>query len=154
MKLISRIISRAFLAGTLLAATASCDSFLNEIPKGQKIPTTWEDYNAFMRNNNTSYFESEQLLFLLGDYFRSSTALNNNELTRANYLFLEDVNRTLINSSNYMPYYSAYEMMFYWNLIIEDGMNTTEATDQQRRMLVAQARVLRAMTYHLSLIHI
>ncbi len=148
MKLISRIISRAFLAGTLLAATASCDSFLNEIPKGQKIPTTWEDYNAFMRNNNTSYFESEQLLFLLGDYFRSSTALNNNELTRANYLFLEDVNRTLINSSNYMPYYSAYEMMFYWNLIIEDGMNTTEATDQQRRMLVAQARVLRAMTYH------
>lgn len=147
MKLIYKIVSKAALVGAVLAATSSCDSFLNEIPKGQKIPTTWEDYNAFMRNNNTSYFEIDQLLFLTGDYFRSPSALNNSELTRANYLYLEDVNRTEINSSDYQGYYSAYEMMFYWNLIIEDGMHTTEATDEQRRMLVAQARVLRAMTY-------
>ena len=147
MKLINNILSKFSLGVVLLAAT-SCDGYLNEIPKGQKTPTTWEDYNAFMRNNNTSYFESEQLLFLTGDYFRSPTALNSSELTRANYLYLEDVDRTLINSSDYMAYYSAYEMMFYWNLIIEEGMNSTEATDDQRRMLVAQAKVLRAMTYH------
>lgn len=148
MKLIYKTLFNAFSAGILISIATSCDSFLNEIPKGQKVPSTWEDYNAFMRNNNTSYFESQQLLFLLGDYFRSTTNLNNNELTRANYLYLEDVDRTLINSSDYLAYYSAYEMMFYWNLIIEDGMNTTDATDEQRRMLVAQARVLRAMTYH------
>lgn len=147
MKLINNILSKFSLGVVLLAAT-SCDGYLNEIPKGQKTPTTWEDYDAFMRNNNTSYFESEQLLFLTGDYFRSPTALNSSELTRANYLYLEDVDRTLINSSDYMAYYSAYEMMFYWNLIIEEGMNSTEATDDQRRMLVAQAKVLRAMTYH------
>ena len=147
MKLINNILSKFSLGVVLLAAT-SCDGYLNEIPKGQKTPTTWEDYNAFMRNNNTSYFESEQLLFLTGDYFRSPTALNSSELTRANYIYLEDVDRTLINSSDYMAYYSAYEMMFYWNLIIEEGMNSTEATDDQRRMLVAQAKVLRAMTYH------
>jgi len=146
MKLINNILSKVALAGLVLSATA-CNDFLNEIPKGEKIPTTWEDYNAFMRNNQTSYFETEQLLFLMGDYFRSETALSNSELTRANYLFLEDVNRTLINSSDYKAYYSAYEMMFYWNLIAEEGMNTTNATDQQRRMLVAQAKVLRAMTY-------
>lgn len=148
MKLLHNILSKAALAGVVLSAMTSCNDFLNEIPKGQKTPSTWEDYNAFMRNNNTSNYETEQLLFLLGDYFRSPSALNNSELTRANYLYLEDVDRTLINSSDNMAYYSAYEMMFYWNLIIEDGMNTTEATDQQRRMLVAQARVLRAMTYH------
>lgn len=148
MKFIYNILSKAALAGVVLSSMTACDDYLNEIPKGQKVPTTWEDYNAFMRNNNTSYFESAQLLYLTGDYFRSPSALNSNELTRANYLYLEDVNRTLINSSDNMAYYSAYEMMFYWNLIIEDGMNTTEASDQQRRMLVAQARVLRAMTYH------
>lgn len=148
MKLLHNILSKAALAGVVLSTMTSCNDFLNEIPKGQKTPATWEDYNAFMRNNNTSNYETEQLLFLLGDYFRSPSALNNSELTRANYLYLEDVDRTLINSSDNMAYYSAYEMMFYWNLIIEDGMNTTEATDQQRRMLVAQARVLRAMTYH------
>ena len=100
MKLINNILSKFSLGVVLLAAT-SCDGYLNEIPKGQKTPTTWEDYNAFMRNNNTSYFESEQLLFLTGDYFRSPTALNSSELTRANYLYLEDVDRTLINSSDY-----------------------------------------------------
>lgn len=136
------------LAGIVLTTASSCNDYLNDIPKGQKTPKTWEDYNAFMRNNSTSNYETEQLLFLTGDYFRSPTALNSNELTRANYLYLADVNRTLINSSDYMAYFSAYEMMFYWNLIIEDGMNTTEATDEQRRMLVAQAKVLRAMTYH------
>lgn len=146
MKSIHNILSKAALAGLLFSATA-CNDFLNEIPKGEKIPTTWEDYNAFMRNTQ-SYFELDQLLFLTGDYFRSENALNTNELTRANYLFLEDVNRTLINSTDNKPYYSAYEMMFYWNLIAEEGMNTTNATDQQRRMLVAQAKVLRAMTYH------
>ncbi len=147
MKLINNILSKVALAGLVLSATA-CNDFLNEIPKGEKVPTTWEDYNAFMRNNSTSYYENAQLLYLIGDYFLRESALNNNELTRANYLFLEDVNRTLINSSDYLAYYSAYEMMFYWNLIAEEGMNTTEATDQQRRMLVAQAKVLRAMTYH------
>ncbi|MDE5927808.1 MAG: RagB/SusD family nutrient uptake outer membrane protein [Duncaniella sp.] len=148
MKLIHNILSKVALAGLVLTATSSCNDFLNEIPKGQKIPTTWEDYNAFLRNNNTSNYETEQLLFLLGDYFRSPTVLNNNELTRANYLYLEDVNRTLINSTDNMAYYSAYEMMFYYNLIIEDGINTTDATEQQRQMLVAQGKVLRAMTYH------
>lgn len=130
MKFIHNILSKVALAGLVLTATSSCNDFLNEIPKGQKTPSTWEDYNAFLRNNNTSNYETEQLLFLLGDYFRSPTALNNNELTRANYLYLEDVNRTLINSTDNMAYYSAYEMMFYYNLIIEDGMNTTDATEQ------------------------
>ncbi len=139
-------INAALVVSGLFAT--SCNDFLNEIPKGEKIPQTWEDYNAFMRNKNLSYFENEQILFLMGDYFRSPSALNSSELTRANYLFLEDVDRTAINTGDYMAFYSAYEMMFYWNLIIEEGMNATQATDQQRRMLVAQARVLRAMTYH------
>jgi len=147
MKRISNIISKVSLAALLLTATA-CDDYLNEIPKGQKTPTTWEDYNAFMRNNVTSYYESEQLLYLIGDFFRTPSQLNNNELIRANYLFQEDVNRTLINSKDNKAYYSAYEMMFYWNLIAEKAMGSTEATDQQRRMLTAQAKVLRAMTYH------
>lgn len=146
MKLISNILSKAALACVLISATA-CNDFLNEIPKGQKIPTTWEDYNAFMRNTYASYYETEQQLFLIGDYFRTPSALNNNELTRANYLYQEDVNRTLINNSDHFAYYSAYEMMFYWNLIAEEAMNSTNATDQQRHMLEAQAKVLRAMTY-------
>ncbi len=147
MKNLHKILCKISLLGLILTAT-SCDDFLNEIPKGQKTPQTWEDYNAFMRNNSTSYYDIRQIQYLMGDVYRSPSALNSSELTRANYLFLEDVDRTAINNTDKDAYYGAYEMLFYWNLIIENGMDATEATDQQRRMLVAQARVLRAMTYH------
>ena len=53
MKLIHNILSKVALAGLVLTATSSCNDFLNEIPKGQKTPTSWEDYNAFLRNNKT-----------------------------------------------------------------------------------------------------
>ena len=26
---------------------SACDDYLDDVPKGQKIPKTWEDYNAF-----------------------------------------------------------------------------------------------------------
>ncbi|RXE63604.1 hypothetical protein ED328_16335, partial [Muribaculaceae bacterium Isolate-001 (NCI)] len=91
MTLIHNILSKVALAGLALTATSACNDFLNEIPKGQKSPTTWEDYNAILRNNNTSNYETEQLLFLLGDHFRSPANLHNNERPRANYPHLEAV---------------------------------------------------------------
>ena len=27
---------------------SACDDYLDDVPKGQKIPKTWEDYNAFI----------------------------------------------------------------------------------------------------------
>ena len=35
----------------------ACDDYLDDdVPKGQKIPKTWEDYNAFIRNNFPTIF--------------------------------------------------------------------------------------------------
>lgn len=35
---------------------SACDDYLDDVPKGQKIPKTWEDYNAFIRNNFPTIF--------------------------------------------------------------------------------------------------
>lgn len=35
---------------------SACDDYLDDVPKGQKIPKTWEDYNAFIRNNFSYHF--------------------------------------------------------------------------------------------------
>lgn len=50
------------------------------------------------------------------------------------------------------PYFNAYEGLFAWNLIVEDVPDATECTEVQRRQLIAQGRVLRAMHYFIWLI--
>ncbi len=133
------------VAGVL--ALASCEDFLNDIPKGQKTPQTWEDYNAFVKNATMPYYEMDQIFTLMNERVRSKSQLNSNEYVRTLYLWDESVDRTVINSADKNAFYSAYEQMFYWNLIVEDVPNATECTQEQRDMLVAQGKVLRAMTY-------
>ena len=146
MKKISTCISYIVLAFVTLFAT-SCNDFLNDIPKGQKTPKEWEDFNAFIKNNSFPYFEMDQLFCLVGDLYKTPNSLNSNELFRTHYFWNENVDRTLINSTDKNAYYSAYEAMFYWNLIVEYTPSATNCTQQQKDMLIAQAKVLRAMTY-------
>ena len=68
MKQIIKISTLLIVMATMLS---SCVDFLGVIPKGQKIPTTWEDYNAFIRNNYTyHYLDPDQLGLLMGDMFK------------------------------------------------------------------------------------
>ncbi len=138
-----------FLLGLVLLLLTSCNDFLNDIPKGQKTPQTWADYNAFIKNTNIYHYnEIDQLICLVGDLFKTSNSLNSNQYMRAHYYWDETVNRVdLMSSNDKMPYNEAYEANFAWNLIIEEAPDATECTDAERKMLVAQARVLRAMNY-------
>jgi len=146
MKKLSYIYKLVFLfVGVFFIA--SCNDFLNDIPKGQKTPKTWADYNAFIKNTTMAYYQMDQIFILMGDFFKSTSKLNSDELARCHYFWDENVDRTKINTPDRNAYYSAYEQMFYWNLIIEEVPSATECTDEQKQMLIAQARVLRAMTY-------
>ncbi len=132
------------LSGLIL--TVSCNDYLSDIPKGQKTPTTFVDYDAFINFSDQLYMEIEQTSILMNEYFRSTSALNSNELSKANYFWDETVDRTLINSKDY-AYSRAYEGIFYWNLIVDYAGNATECTESERLALVAQGRVLRDITY-------
>lgn len=139
----------ALLLGTAAFLFSACDDYLDDIPKGEKIPTTWEDYNAFIRNNQTyHYFDTDQQAILIGDMFKSPTSVSSKSLTRTHYFCDESVNRVEVMDSEGAPYYSAYEGIFAWNLIVENVPNATECTPQQRDMLIAQGRTLRAMHYY------
>ena len=128
---------------------SACDDYLDDVPKGQKIPKTWEDYNAFIRNNFSYHFlDPDQLAVLAGDIFKLPSAVTSPSLTRANYYADESVNRIdLMTGNDKNPYFNAYEGLFAWNLIVEDVPDATECTEVQRRQLIAQGRVLRAMHY-------
>lgn len=144
-KLISTVRMVVFVVGALFLA--SCNDFLNDIPKGQKTPKTWSDYNAFIKNKMFSYYELNQVFCLMDDLFKTPSALNSDRLLHAHYYWNENEDRKLVNSSDKNAYFSAYEALFYWNMIIEFASSATECSTQQRSMLVSQAKVLRAMTY-------
>lgn len=125
-----------------------CNDYLNEIPKGQKTPTTWEDYNAFVRTTEKHYLEMDQMFCLVGDLFYTPNQLNSNQLANAHYFWNEEADRTQINSTDKNAYYNAYEALFYANLIIDGAPTATDATEEKRQMLTAQGRVLRAWVYY------
>jgi len=146
-KQIIKISSLLFAVAAMMFT--ACDDYLDDVPKGQKIPNTWEDYNAFIRNNFTyHYLDPDQLAILVGDMFKVPSTVTSQSLTRANYYADESVNRIdVMTSGDKQPYYNAYEGLFAWNLIVEDGPNVTDCTEVQRRQLIAQGRVLRCMHY-------
>lgn len=127
---------------------SSCNEYLNEIPKGQKIPTTWDDFNNFLRNEYADMYKSEmgQVYVLLNDVYRSP-AQQLTKLTQANYNWDESINRIDENTSDYYLYNNNYSGIFYANLLLEMVPDATEGSEQQKKMLMAQARVLRAMCY-------
>ena len=142
------IYTRLIAFSTIVLLFSACTEYLNEIPKGQAIPTTWDDFNNFLKNEYFDGYNSEmgQVYVLLNDVYRSPTNLNT-RLTQANYNWDESIDRTDENTSDYFLYTNNYSGIFYANLIIEEADNMTESTEEQRLMIKAQAHMLRAMFY-------
>ncbi|WP_163408539.1 RagB/SusD family nutrient uptake outer membrane protein [Flavobacterium ajazii] len=127
---------------------ASCDDYLDDVPKGSKTPTTLADYEAFIRDEYTNQqVNVEQALNLMNDRFQTAANLAYYRLTNANYFWDENANRIELNQADETTYYRTYAGISTFNLIIENALTTTEATEADQRILWAQAKMLRAMSY-------
>lgn len=138
-----------FLVFSLSFGLTSCNDYLDVLPKGQKIPTSLADYEAFIRDEyGCQRVDITQTSILLNDRFLSSSTLSYYPLYKANYFWDESANRIALNNADEGAYYNGYGAISTFNLIIEHAPSATEATDAQKNELVAQAKVLRAMTYY------
>ena len=126
---------------------SSCNEFLGILPKGEKIPITLADYEALIRNENYHVNDMTQAINLLNDIYIEPEDLNAVSLESINYNWLENEDRILYNTSNESAYYYTYRAIFAWNLILQNAAAMTECTETERAILVAQAKVLRAMNY-------
>lgn len=127
----------------------SCDDYLNSVPKGQKVPTTWADYEAFMRDEYGNHKAPIlQALLLMNDQYIAASSISYYPLYRANYMWDESIDRVAENKSDEGTYYSGYSAISTMNLILEHTMETTEATEQMKKELMAQAKVIRAFRYY------
>ena len=132
----------------LLACLCSCDDYLSNVPKGQRIPTTLNDFSVMLADEYTNCREDvTQALVLLNDRYVSDGYLSYYELWNANYFWNENADRIAMNKSDETTYYNGYAGISTANLISENAPTATEATDAERGQVIAQAKILRAMKY-------
>ena len=143
--ILAKIGQVSVLAATL--ALSACNDFLNDIPKGEKTPSTWEDFNGFLKNEYIYNSEMGQAYLLLNDVYRGPTDLNT-PIIQANYNWDETIDRSVENTKDYYLYTNNYQAIFNCNLIIEQAPTATKCTEAQRAMLIAQARTLRVLCYY------
>ncbi|OXB03360.1 starch-binding protein [Flavobacterium plurextorum] len=144
MKYISIIC--VLLSGYLIV---SCEEYLNDVPKGTKTPTTLADFEAFIRDENRNQTVNiPQALNLLNDKNNSLITLSYSPLEKANYMWDETADRIGLENSTTNTYYTSYAGISSFNIIIENVLNATESTEEQRKMVWAQAKVLRSMSYY------
>ncbi|MFT4205314.1 MAG: RagB/SusD family nutrient uptake outer membrane protein [Chitinophagaceae bacterium] len=138
-----------FTAILAVVVFSSCEKFIDVLPKGTKIPTTFSDYEALLRDEYTSHTANvAQALNLRNDVFQTSANLNYDKLTAANYFWDEDADRIALNNSGEITYYRGYAAISNANLIINYALGATDATSDQIQELIAQAKVLRAFNYN------
>jgi tetratricopeptide (TPR) repeat protein len=128
---------------------ASCSNYLDDAPKGSKIPTTLADYEAFIRDEYINQSVNiAQASTLINDKFIDIATLAAQRLTKANYMWDESADRIQLNQADESMYYGQYAGISTFNLIIANALTTTEATEDQKRIVWAEAKILRAMSYY------
>lgn len=142
------IIKMALTAALPLLALTSCNSYLDEAPKGKKIPTTLTDFEAMLRNEYSNcYTPCDNALYLINDYQVNNSRLNSTTLMSALYLWDENADRIALNASDESCFYRNYSTISTSNLLLENVPNSTECTQAQRDEVMAYARVRRAASY-------
>lgn len=127
----------------------SCDNYLDEIPKGSKIPTTLADFEALIRDEYTNQsVDVANALNLMNDKYVTIASLAADRLVKANYMWDETADRIDLNKADERTYYGQYAAIATFNLIIENALTTTEATEEEKRVVWAESKVLRAMSYY------
>ncbi len=146
----NKIQSIAQACAVLLAIfLTSCGDYLDNVPKGEKIPTTLEDFSTMMADEYYNLREPAGMaLYLIGDQYASTSTLSYSRLCRANYMLDTTINRVTENNSDEDVYYVAYRAINTACLILENVDGATEATDAERSIAAAQAHILRAEAYY------
>src|SRR5574344_2526746 len=130
------------------AMFSSCSGYLDNLPKGSKIPTTLADFSTLLNDEYSNQREDvNEAVILLNDRYVSSSSLSYSQLYSANYFWDTTADRVKLNNSDEGTYYNAYSAISNCNLVLENVASATDATDTERTTIAAQARILRAMNY-------
>lgn len=140
---------KKYIFATLLSTAAlfsACDNYIDVMPKGQRIPETLADYEAFLRNEySVNYIYSTQDQYLLNDRFVGvNNCRNVDDLRTAHYMWKEDRIRYDLNASTEGVFDNGYGIIGIANTIIEAAPSTTKATEAEKNEVMAYCYAIRA----------
>ncbi len=142
------ILHLSLFALAAVSMLTSCSDYLDNVPKGEKIPTTLSDFTELMADEYTNHREDiTQATILLNDRYVSPSYQSYYPLWKANYLWDTNIDRVKENKSDETTYYNGYAGISTANLILENVSSVTDATDAEKKVAIAQARFLRASRY-------
>lgn len=127
-----------------------CKDFLGEIPKGEKIPMTIEDYRALVTATGSG--ENWAKVYISQEFQSESYTYGLDMTAGTNFLWLDDgsgVSRIEYTATSDI-YNSHYSAIFRSNLVINEVPKIATRTEEEAaeaKVLVAQARVHRAYCY-------
>ncbi|EFI73062.1 putative lipoprotein, partial [Segatella baroniae B14] len=141
------IIKIALFGLTLSGTLVSCSDYLDNVPKGQKIPTSLSDFTTLLADEYTNHREDiTQASVLLNDRYVTISYQSYYPLWKANYFWDTSIDRIKENNSDETTYYNGYAAVSTANLILEN-VDATTATDSEKAIAKAQAKFLRASRY-------
>ncbi|NIG53095.1 RagB/SusD family nutrient uptake outer membrane protein [Chitinophaga sp. Cy-1792] len=139
-------IFQLILCGAVLAGAASCNKYLDIVPKGQKIPQTFEDYKALLGSTKAHTFDFTSQAVVANEWYTIQTAQATQSFAMINYNWKEGIDRLQYVLTD-MTYSDAYAAIFVYNVLINHVASATTGTATQKAELIAQARVCRALHY-------
>lgn len=147
-----KLLINAALGMTLVALNVACEDFLNVQPKGETIPQTVDDYAYIMNFPDLMKGGENFPLYLTDDVYLPDTAenelipgLNIKERYIQNlYTFNKDVFGESVTD---VFWASAYQRIFYSNVVINNVMDATHGSEAQKLNLRAEALAERALEY-------
>lgn len=136
----------AIIFSAVMMLMSSCNDYIDVLPKGMRIPSTLQDFEALMRNEySANYLACAQAPYLLNDKFVGTNACRNQDnLTTCHYMWKEDRDRTLLNASTEDVFDNGYGIIGVMNTIIENAPGATDATDAEKNEVLSYAYAVRA----------
>ena len=149
MKIFRKYILGSFVLMVLIVPISCKRDFLEIVPKGQAIATTTADYEKLLNANylastfTAGVYEGDEMAALQPDF----NGLNGTDLLRQQRLFryeariydAADLPIEITGESNYI------RKLYLFNKVINEVMDSKDGSEEQKRALLAEARVGRAI---------
>lgn len=130
--------------GLLIALCASCDDFLDTVPKGKVIPTTVSDYGNIMKDISLSGSYDALPYFCSDDVFVPDEQINLGGPSHKAYFWMEHFYRQDEADKNWNDTYSK---IYTVNVVINNIMGATEGSQEDKERIMAEAKIFRAYYY-------
>lgn len=144
-----------------LTFMSSCDSWLDNEPKGFNIPKTYEDYELLMNsqglyrslNSSLAYFTDDALLTNDPNLPGKVSIKFTDKSDEIRNLYSFQPGQVLTPGNSDSKWNNPYSNIFTYNAVINNVLSSTGGTEEDRKHLYGEALVGRAFEY-LNLVNI